>query len=1222
MERHFGYKNGVFDGILRSIMSCHRLASYGERQEMETMSRILATLLGEKNNHPSLLFRLVRVANLMLYVLTPALVAAIELSDIPMITRIHPPPANIMFVLDDSSSMNFDILVHGGYDGSFPTPFTPSGRRGFCYLFDDVGDNVYKFSSHPDWYAGHEGRKYWKSQWYSVNVMYYNPNMKYAPWPDYGRTIFTDANKDRPKSHPVNNEGYYLDLDGISLTIDGLNIPHCHYYVFSAAANRPYLVILSRAQSSITYYSVTVSGSGLAERVSGLSLDDAPPSDVVTGRTYDEERQNFANWFTYYRRREFATQNALATVLRNMAEVRIGIYGINRRIVCPLASIRVSEQTAMIDETDLVIDKIYRYQSEGSTPLKEALNTVGRYYSENSGAIGGTTGPKPYGTQAEGAGCQQSFAAVLTDGYYSDLSYRPSYVGNADGDDGAPYADNYSHSLADIAMFYYENDLSVLPNLVPVNKLDRSPHQHMSTYAIAFGVNGSLDPSEYDATLRHKTTGQAVAWPEVNIERSPQTIDDLWHATVNGRGKFIRADSPQELVHTINELIEATSEIAIGSASPVTINGNSLYGKVRSNTYVYQASYSNKNNEWTGDLRAFRLDQINGDIIANPIKWSAAEALAEKEWSQRLVTTYNGTEGIPFSADSLTDDQRRALGANPDNMVKYVRGGNVSGWRLRSKKLGDFVNSSPVFEDGVVYCGANDGMLHAFDAETGHELFAHVPGLVFENLHFLADPGYTHKFYVDLTPSVKKGDGVLGGVGQKSLLVGGLGKGGKGYFGLDITVAKTISSEAELARRVLWEFPKTADPDMGYSFSKPLIVKSNSTLYPWVVIFGNGYNSEGGKSVLYVINPSTGGLIKKIDADPGPDNGLSSPVGIDVTYDGRVDFIYAGDLHGKLWKFDLSDRSIDQWKVAYGSNLDPQPLFQAKGPAGSIQPITTRPDVMDHPEQHGFIVGFGTGKYLGDSDHGDTSVQSVYGIWDYGDRVYNLKSKRWSDDDNREYVGSFNRGAFPQLSNQPMKATLLRQKQKLATVLSGGIEYRMRLLSGEKPVWATQSDPDHATRQKPNPSDSADNDVGYYFDLNPGERVISDVYIRDGRLLAIGFTPNTDPCGPGGNSILMEVNAFTGGSSEGALFDISGDGEINAKDLVKFDFDEDGISEEMAVAGIEYMGSLQPPSIIQIGNSTKNPLEKKYMSSSTGRIEQLIEKGPKLGVTYWMEIHF
>ncbi len=1188
------------------------------------MEKIFLVLAAFKNTilYRNLIKTILLLSACLAHALTPVAVAGIELSEIPMFARIVPPPANIMFVLDDSGSMNFDILVRGGYDGSFPNPVNSPDQRGFCYLFDDVGDNVYKFSSQPDWYAGSEGRKYWKSQWCVVNVMYYNPNVTYLPWPSYGDTVFRNADKDKPKSHPASPEGYQLDLEGISLSVGGVNVPHSHYYVYSTAANRAYLVILDNADSSIRHYAVTVTGNGLAEKVSALSLDTAPPLDVVTGWTYDQERQNFANWFTYHRRREFTAKSSIAGVLQTLAEIRVGIYGINRRIVCPLAPLRITRGANIEDSSNLIIEQLYRYESGGSTPLKEGLDMVGRYYKENSGVLGGTTGPTPYGSEGEGAGCQQSFAVVLTDGYYSDLSYKPSYIGNADGDDGEPYADAFSYSLADVAMYYYNNDLNRLPNLVPVSKSDRASHQHMATYAVSFGVNGSLNPADYDVALKHKTTGKQVVWPEVNTDRSSQTIDDLWHATVNGRGKFLSAGNPQELATAIKDLMEAISEILVGSASSVTVNGYFLYGKIHSNTYIYQACYSNKDNEWTGDLRAFRPDPSSGDLIANPIKWSAAQKLEEKQWDQRLITTFNGTCGVPFSEGSLTDSQRSALGADPGNMVRYLRGANLNGWRPRSKKLGDIVNSAPVFDNGLVYCGANDGMLHAFDAETGQEVFAHVPNLIFGNLHFLADPGYTHKIYVDLTPSIKKGDGIWGGVGQKTLLVGGLGKGGKGYFAIDITGARNISSETELADRILWEFPKSADPDMGFSFSKPVIVKSNSNTCPWVVIFGNGYNSDSGKSALYIISPATGDLIKKIDAGIGPENGLSSPVAVDVTYDGKVDFVYAGDLHGKLWKFDLSSNNTDQWKVAYFRDLTPQPLFEAKGPAGSLQPITIRPDVLYHPEKHGFIVCFGTGKYLGESDFNDGSVQSIYGIWDYGDRVYTLKSKKWSDDDDLEYVGSFNRGATPQLSNLPTKVRLLRQKQKVFTVQSAGIEYRIRLLSSSKPVWETKSDADHATRQKPNPSDSTDNDVGYYFDLNSGERVISDVLIRDGNLLAIGFTPNKDPCGPGGNSIFMELNAFTGGTAGGALFDISGDRAITAKDLVRVDFDEDGISEELAPSGIEFMGNLQPPSILQIGNNPKNPLEKKYMSSSTGLIEQLTEKGPKLGVTYWMEVHY
>ena len=162
--------------------------------------------------------------------------------------------------------------------------------------------------------------------------------------------------------------------------------------------------------------------------------------------------------------------------------------------------------------------------------------------------------------------------------------------------------------------------------------------------------------------------------------------------------------------------------------------------------------------------------------------------------------------------------------------MKYLRGEAVSGYRTRLKKLGDIVNSGPVFQDDVIYAGANDGMLHAFDAATGDEIFAYVPNLVFGNLSLLTDPAYTHRFYVDLTPTVKKGKDILDAGTTDTLLVGGLRKGGKGYFGLKVTDPKSVKTEDELAQRVLWEFPKTSDPDMGYSFSKPVVVRSNSTL--------------------------------------------------------------------------------------------------------------------------------------------------------------------------------------------------------------------------------------------------------------------------------------------------------------------------------------------------------------------------------------------------------
>ena len=1163
-------------------------------------------------------WRAVVCAALVILSASPGALAVTDLSDTPMFTRVLPPPANIMFLLDDSGSMNFEILVAGQYDGSFPNPDKSAADlavdpHGFCYVFDDVGDNVYKNSA---WHAGQEGRKLWQTQFYQTNAMYYNPSVTYTAWPNYTGKAFADADPDTPRSHPVNGS-YTLNLEDTSYTVGGVNVPHSRYVVYSASQNKHYLVVL--ASSSKKYFTFTVTGSGLAGKISALAPVPTPPADVLSGRTYSEERQNFANWFTYYRRREFVAKNALANVIKSLSQVRVGIYGINKKVVLPLANVNVTQGLTISDTTDTLLEKLYPYQSAGGTPLKAGLKTIGNYFKDNTGVLGTQTGPEPYGKAADGASCQQSFTIILTDGYYDDLG--TTHNGNTDGDNGAPYADGHSDTLADIAMYFYENDFNALADQVPKNKYDWATHQHMATYAVAFGVRGRLDPADYDADFKHKTFGNLIQWTVPSGKYQPEAVDDLWHATVNGRGKFFNASNPVALASALTELMNTISEILTGSSSSVTVNGDYLHGKVGNNTFIYQGLYSNKDGEWSGDIKAYKVDAKTGDVFTNASKWSAAKELEKKTWERRLIATFDGTAGKPFREADLTPAQKGALGTSPGDKVKYLRGEEITGYRSRTKKLGDIVNSAPVFLDDVIYAGANDGMLHAFDADTGEEIFAYVPNLVFGNLKLLTDRAYIHRFYVDLAPTVKKDKGILGGTTTDTLLVGGLRKGGKGYFGLNVTNSKSITTETELAARVLWEFPKTSDPDMGYSFSKPVIVQSNDSKNPWVVIFGNGYNSDNGNSSLYIINALTGKLVKRIEAGTGPDNGLSTPIAVDPTHDEKVDFVYAGDLKGNLWKFDLRGSKAIDWKVAFVKDKDPQPLFQAKGPGGTVQPITTRPDVMYHPEKHGFIVCFGTGKYLGDSDPSDTSVQSVYGIWDYGDAVYTLRTKKWSDDDDQEFIGAFaSRTTAPQLTNQPDTVTLLKQEQRVIPVKIGGIDRRLRFLSNTKPVWVTETDLDNkpAKPARPNPSSTQDNHVGYYFDLDPSERVISDVIIRNELLLAIGFTPNNDRCGPGGNSMFMEINAFTGGSAGSSLFDITGDLDIDAHDHVEVT--SNGTTERRAPSGLEFLGNIQTPAILGLPGRAAH--EKKYLSSSTGTIELIHEKGPKLGVAYWMEIHY
>ena len=331
-----------------------------------------------------------------------------------------------------------------------------------------------------------------------------------------------------------------------------------------------------------------------------------------------------------------------------------------------------------------------------------------------------------------------------------------------------------------------------------------------------------------------------------------------------------------------------------------------------------------------------------------------------------------------------------------------------------------------------------------------------------------------------------------------------------------------------------------------------------------------------------------------------------------MNFDDIVDFVYAGDLLGNLWKFDLTSAKAAEWSVAYKNGTSGVPLFSAVDPDGNPQPITSKPDVMLHPEQPGLIVCFGTGKFLGKDDFSTTQIQTVYGVWDYGDSVFRPVIG-WSQDDDSEYLGRFREPEkTARLSNQPEKVTLLEQEASEVIVGSGST---VRLLTDKKPVWVTTADPDGGD-QLPNPSADVDNNAGWYLDLDvyAGERVISDVLLRDGVLIVIGFIPEQSFCGSGGESVFMELNAFTGGQLAGVQFDINDDGTIDENDLVEIE--ENGVKKKVPPAGLKLVGNLQPPAIIKLNEKT----EKKYLSTSSGGIVEVIEKTAKTGIAYWMEL--
>jgi len=338
-------------------------------------------------------------------------------------------------------------------------------------------------------------------------------------------------------------------------------------------------------------------------------------------------------------------------------------------------------------------------------------------------------------------------------------------------------------------------------------------------------------------------------------------------------------------------------------------------------------------------------------------------------------------------------------GAAGEALVNFLRGDRTNEgtlFRARKHVLGDIVSSearyvkTPLFEytdagysdykistaitsrASAVYVAANDGMLHAFNAETGKELWAYIPEMVLPQIYQLADPNYgqNHQYFVDGTPEV--GDicpsaptTPCSGTQWKTILVGGLNRGGKGYYALDITDPANPA--------LLWEF---TNANMGYSYGNPRITKlKNGT---WVVLLTSGYNNPDGIGRLFVVNASTGALITTISTgagSAGTPSGLARISAYSTTADtnNTTSAAYGGDMLGNLWRFDINGD-------IGASGYDAQRLVTFVDDNGSGQPVTAKPVVTTIDGKP--VVYVGTGSYLGISDVGSTQSQTMYAVKD------------------------------------------------------------------------------------------------------------------------------------------------------------------------------------------------------------------------------------------------
>lgn len=839
--------------------------------------------------------------------------------------------------------------------------------------------------------------------------------------------------------------------------------------------------------------------------------------------TYAEEMANFASWYAWYRTRAQMTKSAIGQAFKdvrgtpqesdpnddNYLHARIGMTTINNPVVLNIANFDSAQKTTFYTN-------LYNFDPLGGTPLRTSLDSIGRMYQGTS-----TTYSDPVQFS-----CQKNFAILATDGYWND-SY--SGVGDTDGAAGVtrPSLDALKtpQTLADVAYHYYHTDLrtscgatdlctnNVAPSGVNTAVDDTAQHQHMTTFTIGLGVDGTLT---YDPAYKTSTSGDYFNikqgtrdWPKP-ASNQPETIDDLWHAAVNGRGTYFSTQNPSALESGLRKALSSIDSASGSGAAAATSNLQPTTG----DNYIYVATY--RTLKWDGEVSAYTVDLSTG-AISGSATWQAEPLLRARittagNSDDRIIYTANGNTRTLFSsgAGGLTAAQLAMFdtsklsqyagwtvaqqgAATAASLVNFLRGhdryedqerdANYGSYerlyRDRERVLGDIVHAQPVyvkappynFSDGgyagfksansaraaTLYAASNDGMLHAFDGLTGQERWAFVPPMVLPNMWRLADANYAsqHRFYLD--GPLAMSDALVGG-NWKTVLIGAMGKGGRGFYALDVTDPANPQP--------LWDFTADDNPNVGYSYGTPYITKlADGT---WVAVVTSGYNnvpeggkygSADGKGYVFVLNLADGSVLKTITTGVGT---TANPSGLarlnvkvaDFNIDNTAVAAYGGDLTGVMWRFDLEAGTAT--KLA---------------DFGPSKPIMAAPEIAEVEGKR--AVYFGTGRYLGEQDLDDVDTQTLYGIKDDGSTTVTGIDK---------LVGQ--------------------------TVTDSGTT---RSITGNPVDWSSKS--------------------GWYVNMpDSGERVTIDPQLYFGTLVFASTVPSVSACQPGGYSWLYQLDFKTGGN--------------------------------------------------------------------------------------------
>lgn len=644
--------------------------------------------------------------------------------------------------------------------------------------------------------------------------------------------------------------------------------------------------------------------------------------------------------------------------------------------------------------------------------------------------------------------------------------------------------------------------------------------------------------------------------PYASSNSSSTLADSTWYTTTDTVGSDKRPDNyfaANQADKMKSGLTSAFAKIAKeASATKSTALATPTRRTASSGTANYAASYDPSS--WTGKLVASTMATNTDGSTTMTEAWNAQTILGTTDPDDRKIVTCCTADGAALAfrssvlgAASLHSRTYYASFADVPgvgtasqsaaNFVDYLRGDtskelqNGGAYRNRSALLGDIVNSKPevvgapsfpyydsynpgyssfkgsyASRDTIVYVGANDGMLHAFDGSLtsstkGTERFAYIPSFTYGEssssseryyatygLASLGNPNYTHHYFVDATPrQFDVNLGAAGGTSSSSsdwrtLLVGGLGKGGKGYYAVDVTDPSSWTSESAVAGKVMWEF---ADSRMGYTYGDAHVVKT--TKYGWVVILPSGYNNSDGKGYIFIVNPSNGALLEAIAT---PEGSTSAPINlghirafVNDYGDYTADAVYGADLRGNLWRWDLTGD---------GSYPSPTKIATLTNGAGDALPVTTPPLLGVDPTTKKRYVMVGTGQLLSDSDTNSTSLQAFFAIVD----------------------GTGDSGGFYTDKTLPAGYAFALSR----TDLTGVTSFLSELGDSASPM-------------------------GWYHDFGSGsgtsiaERVVVEGDVALGMVAFSATLPNGDACEPAGSSRTFAVRFAT---AKSAMVDASG----------------------------------------------------------------------------------